>query len=130
MWKISGTSEPIGRFQPFVPARVLYEFEGPRIFNLRDRDGRLHLVYWSDEDDEVYRYVVVPTTGTILAAVAEGRLSVLDALNQPRCWACDVNHHGELTQCQRVDFAAIPRDSLPAIGTMLLPNLRAGSMRP
>ena len=123
MWNIPGKPTNIERFLPFEPADVLYEFDGPRIFTLRDSDDELNLVYWSDENDNACRYVVVPTTAKILAALKTGSISVFDALNQPRCWLCDTNHKGELTDCLRVEFEAIPRDSLPAIGTMLLPSL-------
>ena len=123
MWNIAGKPTPIERFGPFEPVEVLYEFDGPRIFTLRDADDELNLVYWSDEDDTTSRYVVVPTTARIVAALKTGSISVFDALNQPRCWLCDTNHQGELTDCQRIEFEEIPRDSLPAIGTMLLPTL-------
>ena len=123
MWSIPGRSVPTGRFQPFEPAEVLYEFDGPRIFTLWDFEGELNLAYWSDEDESVCRYVVVPTTAKILEALRHGDMSVFDALNQARCWLCDVVHPGEIAACQRVEFEAIPRDSLPAIGTLLLPTL-------
>jgi hypothetical protein len=102
---------------------VLYEFDGPRIFTLWDPEGELNLAYWSDEDDAICRYVVVPTTARILEALRQGEMSVYDALNQPRCWFCDVTHAGEVVACQRVEFEAIPRDVLPATGTMLLSTL-------
>ena len=73
MWNINGKPANFSRFQPFEPAEVLYEFDGPRIFTLTDNDDELNLVYWSG--------------------------------------------------CQRVEFEDIPRDSLPGIGTMLLPSL-------
>ena len=123
MWNINGNTVEIGRFQPFGPAEVLYEFDGPRIFTFKDAEGELNLAYWSDEDRQICRYVVVPTTKTILDALRKGSTSVYDALNQPRCWLCDVTHQGELSACQRVEFEAVPRDSLPAIGTMLSPTL-------
>jgi hypothetical protein len=47
-------------------------------------------------------------------------LSIYDALNQP---LCDLTHQMTLSACQRVDFNAILRDSIPAIGTMLNPPL-------
>ncbi len=47
-------------------------------------------------------------------------MSVLDALNQPRCWVCDTDSGGEVRACHRVDFESIPRNALPAPGTMLL----------
>lgn len=123
MWDIAGKSVEIGRFQPFEPTEVLYEFDGPRIFTLKDIENELNLAYWSDQDQQICRYVVVPTTTKILAALRKGNISVYDALNQPRCWLCDVTHHGELSACQRVEFDAVPEDSLPAISTMLLPTL-------
>lgn len=123
MWTIAGVPVGIERFQPFEPADVLYEFDGPRIFTLKDSDGELNLAYWSDENELVCRYVVVPTTAKIVHALQAGSISVFDALNQPRCWLCDVTHQGDLSACQRVEFDAVPRDSLPTIGTMLLPAL-------
>ena len=123
MWTIQGKTVDPSRFQPFEPVNVLYEFDGPRIFTIHDADGELNLAYWSDEDEKVCRYVVVPTTPKLIASLQRGGISVFDALNQPRCWLCDVSTKGEIARCERVDFDAIPRDSLPAIGTMLLPSL-------
>lgn len=123
MWNIAGKSVDIKRFKPFEPAEVLYEFDGPRIFILKDAEGEMNLAYWSDEDQQICRYVVVPTTTRILDALRKGSISVFDALNQPRCWLCDVTHQGVLSACQRLEFDAVPRDSLPAIGAMLLPSL-------
>lgn len=123
MWSFAGKTVENRQFEPFEPAEMLYEFDGPRIFTVTDADGEVNLAYWSDQNDEFCRYVVVPTTDRILAALRKGTISVYDALNQPRCWLCDVTHQGVLTTCQRVDFEAIPSDALPAIGTMLLPTL-------
>jgi hypothetical protein len=52
-----------------------------------------------------------------------GTLGVLDALDQPRCWLCDLSAAGEVVGCLEVDFDDIPRDALPAPGTMLRPSL-------
>jgi hypothetical protein len=92
------------------------------------REGELNLAYWSDEDAAMCRYVVVPTTTKILQSLRRGEISVYDALNQPRCWLCDLTHQGEFVACQRVDFESIPKDSLPAIGTMLLAALEPQSV--
>jgi len=123
MWNIEGKQIPAARFQPFEPREVLYEFDGPRIFSFPDFDGELNLAYWCDEDEDVWRYVVVPTTTRILDALERGAISVYDALNQPRCWLCDVGLDQKVTQCQQVDFEEIPEECLPAAGTMLLPTL-------
>jgi hypothetical protein len=125
MWSVEGKLADTRRFAPFGPRDVLYEFDGPRIFTLVDADGELNLVYWSDEDDSQSRFVVVPTAVSLVEALRKGGLAVFDALNQPRCWICDVSHDGRIVQCWRVNFESIPRDSLPALGTMLLPALDA-----
>ena len=123
MWQIQGKTAEISRFQPFDPVDVFYEFDGPRIFTVRDAENELNLAYWSDEDDQNCRYIVVPTSRKILESLHKGGISVFDALNQPRCWLCDILPTGEIAECRRVDFAEIPRDALPSIGTMLLPSL-------
>lgn len=123
MWNINGTMVAKARFEPFIPVEVLDDYDGPRLFTLEDAEGELNLAYWSDQDQAVCRYVVVPTTKKLLEALRTGRISVYDALDQPRCWLCDVTHEGVLSACQRVEFEAVPRDSLPATDTMLLPNL-------
>jgi len=123
MWNISGKTVAIERFEPFLPVEVLDDYDGPRIFTLYDAEGELNLAYWLDQDQKVCRYVVVPTTAKILDALRKGCLSLYDALNQPRCWLCDVTHQGELSTCQLVEFETVPRDSLPAIGTMLFRSM-------
>ena len=123
MWKCEGRTVSVQRFERFEPAEVLYEFDSPRIFTLEDAEGKLNLAYWSDEDKNVCRYVVVPTTLQIVDALRKGSISVYDALNQPRCWLCNVKHDGGLAECRRADFANDSPAALPAIGTMLLPSL-------
>lgn len=123
MWNITGQKTPPDRFQPFEPEDILYEFDGPRIFTLRDTDQEPYLAYWSDGNDDFNRYVVVPTSAAILSSLRSGETSVLEALNQPRCWLCDVTHADQLLGCQRVEFSDIPQDCLPSVGTMLLPEL-------
>ncbi|HET6879576.1 MAG TPA: DUF6575 domain-containing protein [Pirellulales bacterium] len=123
MWAIQGKPADAKRFAPFVGREVLYDFDGPRIFTLVDAEGELNLVYWSDADENQNRFVVVPTANTIIDSLHAGGTSVFAALNQPRCWLCDVSHSGQINQCWRVDFDDIPSDSLPALGTMLLPTI-------
>jgi hypothetical protein len=82
MWEIEGKEIDSGRFTPFEPVEVLYEYDGPRIFTTRDLDGELNLAHWSDEDEKATRYVVVPTSPGIVDSLRRGILSVHDALNQ------------------------------------------------
>jgi len=123
MWEIEGKEIDSGRFTPFEPVEVLYEYDGPRTFTTRDLDGELNLAHWSDEDEKATRYVVVPTSPGIVDSLRRGILSVHDALNQPRCWLCDVAHDGSMIRCLLVGFEAIPKDALPSHGTMLWPTL-------
>jgi hypothetical protein len=123
MWNISGETVARERFEPFRAVEVLDDYDGPRIFTLRDSDGELNLACWSDGDQGTSRYVVVPTTTKILDSLRTGEITVFDALNQPRCWACDILASGQIGQCWQVDFDSIPRDALPSAGTMLLPGL-------
>lgn len=123
MWKIQGKPTDPATFRPFTARDVLYEFDGPRIFTLTDSDGELNLAYWSDADESQDRFVIVPTAARIITLLRQGAMSVFDALNQPRCWICDIAFDGAVQQCWRVNFDDIPRDSLPGFRTMLLPAL-------
>ncbi len=123
MWSIVARGGQTPVFDDFEPADVLYEFDGPRIFTLQDQEGELHLACWSDEDEHACRYLVVPTTAAILQGLRSGRLSVRDALNQPRCWICDLRDDGSRPVCQRIDFDSIPGTALPFGDTLLWPVL-------
>ncbi len=85
MWNISGQTVAKERFEPFLPVEVLDDYDGPRIFTLKDTDGELNLAYWSDGDQGNSRYVVVPTKKKTLDSLRTGEIGVFDALNQPRC---------------------------------------------
>jgi hypothetical protein len=103
---------------------VLYEFDGPRIFTLRDVDGSLHLACWSDEDDDTNRFVVSLTTAETIDSLRRGALAVYDALHHSPCYLCDVTDQGVVVDCQLVDFQNLPVDTLPAPGTKLLADFR------
>ena len=124
MWSVEG-ARPVEAtsFGSFEPKEVLYAFDGPRIFSLSGIDDELYLSYWSDENEDFTRYVVVPTTPKILRKLTNGTISVHDALDQPICRLCDVSHKGEIINCQSVSFDAIPGDALPEVDTMLWPGL-------
>lgn len=123
MWHVTGKRVDVGLFQPFKPEEVLYDFDGPRTFTHRDRDGHLCLAHWCDEDKEVTRFLVVPFTEHLVTKLKEGESTLRDALNQPRLWALDVTHCGEPREAWIVQIADLPQDVLPHPGTMLLPSL-------
>ena len=61
MLKTPQPDAELDRFQPFEPQDVLYEFDGPRIFTILDREEELNLAYWSNEYADAWQYVVVRT---------------------------------------------------------------------
>jgi hypothetical protein len=123
MWTIPDNTVSTDQFPSFDPVEVLYEFDGPRVFTIRDAENELHLVYWSDEDDDLCRYIAVPTTTAVVEELRTGGISLFDALNQPTCSVCHVTHQGVVKECRQVDFDTIPRDALPDASTLLLPEL-------
>ena len=123
MLKTPQPDAELDRFQPFEPQDVLYEFDGPRIFTILDREEELNLAYWSNEYADAWQYVVVPTSPAIVQALRSGAMAVFDALNQPRCWLCDVSHAGEVVDCHRVEFETLSPDALPGRGTLLLASI-------
>lgn len=102
---------------------MLDEYDGPRLFTVCNSDGELHLAYWSDEDDQITRYVVVPTNCNILQSLKSGAMSVFDALNQPHTWICDLTKNGDIAHCKSISFHEIPSENLPERTAMLWPSL-------
>jgi hypothetical protein len=127
MWPVTGKTVDPEPFQPFKPLQVLYDFEGPRIFTHRDREGELFLAYWCDEDERATRFIVVPFTAELVRRLEQGELDVRAALEQPRCWLLEVSHDEAHVRAWRVQLADLPADALPQPGTMLLPSLGAAN---
>lgn len=128
MWTVTGAGVSATRFTPFEPGEILYDFDGPRIFTVRDLENEPYLACWSDENDQASRFIVAPTNERIVLGLKEGRLTVTEALHQSRCWICDVLHGGEVASCWRVEFENVPEDCLPATGTMLWSGLEEDSI--
>ena len=123
MWQISGSPLSNDYLGPFSPDRILYEFDGPKIFTVLDREHDLCLACWSAADEQFNRFIVVPTSVTIIKALEGGELPVAQALDQPRCWLWDISHDEQILQCLKVAFQDIPADCRPTPGTMLRPEL-------
>ncbi len=121
MWNINGTPLSI-RFENWVPDRVLYDFDGPRIFTVRHELGDF-LAYACDEDDVITRYLLVPTGGDMMAALEKGLLTMREALAQPWLWIVDVGFDDVPRQLWRSTLDAIPDHRLPKPWAMLWPHL-------
>ena len=62
---------------------VLDYYDGPRILLERDESGQLYLVWWSDADMEMERWICLPLTEARLQAIFSGQVSPRDAMENP-----------------------------------------------
>ena len=81
--KIKGTLLPAPPFPDFSYDEVLGYYDGPRILLERDELGQLYLVWWSDADMEMERWVCLPLTEARLHAIFAGQVSPRDAMENP-----------------------------------------------
>jgi hypothetical protein len=123
MWRIVGKALDPEFFAPWTPGEVLYEFDGPKTFTLKDRQGELCLAHWCDEDEKAARFLIVPTSPRLVARLKQGATSLREALDQPRLWIADVGHTGEVQGAWSIQEDDLPSDVLPAPGTKLLATL-------
>lgn len=92
----------------FVPAEVLDEYDGPRLFTVQDDSGQTLLAYlYNDEEtEEGAEYLVVPFDDDGVTALRAGRMTILEALSQRWIWRA-VGHLGataKLTPTRLSDF--------------------------
>jgi len=107
----------------FVPVRMLYEFDGPRIFTCQNVNGQIFLAYQCDEAADVQQFLVVPFTEELVGRLVKGHLSVRDALLRSPLWLFEVNNEFTPIRCWTVEFGDLPKDALPRAGTLLWANL-------
>ena len=119
MWQISGQLIDPEFFQPLQLVEVLYDFDGPRTFTHRDRDGRLCLAHWCDADSNFNRFIVVPFTEALVQKLKAGEISLSEALDGPCMWVLDLNRTDTVHEAWSVKLMDIPGDVLPKPDTML-----------
>ncbi|MCC6555670.1 MAG: hypothetical protein IT372_22135 [Polyangiaceae bacterium] len=123
-WDIEGTEYDRTRFGDLDPHEILYEFDGPRIFDTIGPAGDQFLAYLCDGDEAHNRYVVVPSGPELISGLRAGTIAVRDALNQPWTWLVDQTHDGEIDRVMKIDFRKMPEDVIPRKGALLWPSLR------
>lgn len=57
-------------------------FDGPKLFSVIDARGKLHIVYWIDEDDDKLSWVVIPISKYRLAKVEKKEVDIFSMLNE------------------------------------------------
>lgn len=123
MWEPKGNKIAEENLGSLEPAEVLYEFEGePLTFVARDPDGAPLLLHDAMAFDRVTRYLVAAVDERILGDLKAGRIDILTALRQPRCWVADVAEDASVKALWRVEFSAIPENVLPRPGAMVNPG--------
>ena len=124
MWEPPGKSLDADVLGPLEPEEILYEFNGEALtYVSSDPLGELILVHILCAVDRYSRYLVVAIDPRILGELKDGRIDVVTALRQPRCWIADVTGDAAVRALWRVDFGAIPEKMLPRSGAMLDPKL-------
>lgn len=110
----------------FPPVSVLFEFNDPLIFTFRDRAKNLLLAYHVEEDDDedVIRYFVAPTTERLVSDLETGAISIRSALTQPISWLVDTGEDRGVTKIWSCSVEDLPADALPERHIMLRPDLQ------
>jgi hypothetical protein len=124
MWEPVGKALDPGRLGSLEPTEILYEFSGePLTFVVRDPDAEPLLVHSLSVFDRTSRYLVSAVDARILRELKVGRIDLLIALRQPRCWIADVAEDASVKSLWRIEFGSIPERVLPRPGAMLNPGL-------
>lgn len=122
MWKVLGSPTPHQRFN-LAPMRVLYEFDGPRIFICQSTDGVQLLAYLCGQDEITLRYLLVECRDDLEQRLTLGETTVREALFQPRVWLVDTDLVGTIRDAWETNAADLPPRALPKPGALLWASL-------
>ena len=123
MWHVNG-NQTANLWLDLQPVRVLYEFDGPRIFTCKDGFGKLFLAYQCGESIDIMRFLIVPFSDDSERRLTEGELDLHDVLVRPNARIMDVDFDWTITQTWQVDVANLPADCIPRPGVMLWSHLQ------
>ena len=122
MWSVNTQSCDWPGVLDLTPVRVLDEYDGPRLFTIKDSGGHEFLVYQCAEDPERDRFLITPARNDLINDVEANRISLRDAITSGWLWMADRLSDGSVTQAVRVDAASLPAHALPKLGTRLNPT--------
>lgn len=129
MWTAHGKVESNEKFGKLPVDRVLYEADSPVLFVSHPAApamGPEYLVYEStfDVEDRLVRLVVAPTSASLVRQLADGSVSVEQALDQPTVWAVDQAFDGEIRRVVLLveGLHSVPDGYKPEPGTRLRPD--------
>jgi len=120
MWTVPTKVSSWPDIERLTPERILDEYDGPRLFTTRTKDGNLLLAYQCAEDSEGERFLLVPASEQLVSEIENNQIALRDAL-QERGWAwlIDRDRHGSLTSPVEVDPRLLPENALPKSGIRL-----------
>lgn len=104
------------------PDRVLYDFDGPRIYTVKSDLGLL-LVYVVKDEKEFQIALLAPTAQEVVDALADGIITVREALQRDWAWLAELSFDGNLRRSISVQLP-IPDELLPRSGIMLYRSLQ------
>jgi len=108
-------------FSSMSPEKILYDFDGPQIFTFMGSFGQELLAYLCSALAGCERFIVVPTTPTVIGELERGELAVRDALTNSWIWIVDRSYSGDVLAAWAVEEASLPRTVLPEAGILLIP---------
>jgi hypothetical protein len=123
MWVPTGKQIEKDALGDLTPVEILFEFEEPLTFVCNDLDGQPLLAHSLCAEGALSRYLISVTDQRVVQELKAGRLDVLGALRQPRCWIADLGGKWEVVGLWLVPFDRVPKDHLPQPGTMITPEL-------
>jgi len=123
MWVPTGKQIEKDALGDLTPVEVLFEFEEPLTFVCNDLDGQPLLAHSLCAEGVLSRYLISVTDQKVVQELKAGRLDVLGALRQPRCWIADLGADWEVVGLWLVAFDRVPKDHLPRSGAMITPDL-------
>ena len=80
----------LSQIKEISPVEILYDFDGPKIFTVKDKTNNLLLLYQCYEDDKLRRFLMVPTNDDTIRLLKSNELAVYVALKQPWSWYLDI----------------------------------------
>lgn len=125
MWEPEGKRQVESALGDLKPEEILFEFEEPLTFVCSDSDGQKLLAHSLCDGDGFNRYLVVVTSVRILDDLKAGRIDLVGALKQPRCWLVDFVENWAIKNLWIISFDKIPKALIPKSGVMLLPGLQS-----
>lgn len=123
MWAHTGTKAAWPEIETLDPEDVIDEYDGPRLFTVRSRDGNLLLVYHCGEDPATERFLLVPADTDLVTEIQANALPLRAALlGRGWAWIVDRRRNGTLDGPFKVDPRELPEHALPAEGVRLAPE--------